>query len=529
MSAIRHIFMLGEDKESRAAAELLSGYLTTQNKSPVDLRPLSLRSEREEDSFYSQVVSQQEDKEEKSLQTTTASQLEKLFFICPFNDSFDASGVDELVKHISRSFAQDPAEEKTGLDVPRKMFASKDKDKIRDIYIFGGNVGLSSPRRNDSMAQTLANELYLQGFLNVRVHALAYEKQDMNQVMTTDIYRDRTLSADISASHLYIYAYIHNQKKELEDEQGLTNSDERQAEQRPLMVVGRKIPFPRCLDWSTNIFFQNENYRDRSAFIAQSLEREKAKKIDGIQIINNAFEAVREKGNPLSREQEKIKDSMIEALKKEDDYSTLEQICQDYEGPLKQQKIFIKYNLDFYERLHGGLPEIVGIPEEEEFQVQIINKQEQKNDKLPQRESSYLEKIIINSLNFLQQEKIQLEKRSSFFSCFTKYEKNTKIAKIICLKQLLYLVQSGDIDGLRRSAENYLTKRRVTWRFKNTTLSKKQKQWAVSRTRDLLQEILVLLQNQAVIAEIKSCAIKPPAELARENERPGASQLELKN
>ncbi|HSW71181.1 MAG TPA: hypothetical protein VLH77_04300, partial [Gammaproteobacteria bacterium] len=113
-------------------------------------------------------------------------ELQALFFLGHTLDdgSYGQFTPEKFAEHFDTAF-EDPGF--FSKRFPGRSFKPHDKDKVKDIYIFGCELGLSNSGKNDSYAQHLADQLHERKFTQVRVHAVAYEKQEPDETMYTSV------------------------------------------------------------------------------------------------------------------------------------------------------------------------------------------------------------------------------------------------------------------------------------------------------------------------------------------------------
>lgn len=441
------------------------------------------------------------------------------------NNTFGGASVENFAAHFDQPFE---SKEKK-LFQKKKPFSHEHKMEVRDIYLFGCEAGLADPGKNNAFAQRLANDLYRRGFVNAKVHAVAYEKKSLGESMYVEVIWDaapgdkKTQQGFISAhsvdettvSEVALLRHI----KENAREERSREEAERQikhkyavAKARRKAIIDAASPL-EFLKWAENTFVANETYRERNERIQQDLgyrDRQKRKSVI------EQLKALKDETSELAKRNVLLK--LLEAL--QTNYAaTVEEVCNLYKNEYKElitvSIMGVRHTpqsktLALLEQFSQGriqpLPstEVEPMPSDEEFDEEkpLINAHSSVRSEgsgtrhrpglfppppanvgnlIPAQLRSEIESLY----ELLEDEISLLQDRmeNACFGFFIGYEINTKAAKRDCLADLK---NAKSLDELQAKAKVALDDRRINRGFRNTCTN----EWGKSRVTDLLQNII---------------------------------------
>jgi len=443
------------------------------------------------------------------------------------NKTFGDFSVEEFAIHFDQAFEDG----KKKLLQNKKPFKYEDKAKVKAVHIFGCQAGLANMGKNDSYAQRLANALYDRGFVNAKVHAVAYEKQAPDESMYVEVIWEPGPLRDKETQHGFISAHSLDEKtvsevrllrhvqeqaqneasKELAESKIKHHYSVAKARRKPLADAVSPLPF---LMQAENTFVAKESYRQRKLRILHDpeyIEREKRKRV--IELLTPIKDQTQDqdKKNILLRLLRDLKANFV---------SSCDQICTAYKNEYKKLITIFGYTpqsktLDLLEQLSQGKItsqpstrlevelEMTGIDSEEEEEKRSLLSPRRRSGLFPAASSQQEEKGLgyfmreIDSLyEQLENEISLLQDRveRSCFAYFLSYEINTKAQKRDCLQELKKATSLGE---LQEKAKTALDDSRVKRGFRNTCT----KEWWKSRTSMLLNEIIKGSQLEAKLLQ----------------------------
>lgn len=431
--------------------------------------------------------------EEVVLRQAVEKELQALFFLGHSEEGGTYGGFspDQFAQYFDQAFEGGAWKALQG----KRPFAYADKSKVKAIYLFGCELGLSNGGKNDSYAQCLANQLYVRGFTAVEIHAIAYEKQAPEESMITEIIWQPGLG-NYFAEPGYISAYsvdgktakelsdLRQEKEAAKDEKTRKSFERRintkllQAQKGRPPIAENVSPLP-FLQRAENTYFPNESLEQRKKRIMEDPRNRIVALIT--QIIENSN---------FDLDRRAILQALLKALRT-DWQSSWQELCGNY-AKQYQEKITI---LGFTRKSNTlGLLQSLSQGKLPPLSEGLESKQEEEKA-LPKGQGNSFEELLseVNKLYAKLDEEIKLLRERSKTVCisfFINFEVSTKIQKKASLRGLQ---SAQSLAELQTYASEALKGGRVTWRFKNTCTQK----WGESRTADLLHRILATRQEES--------------------------------
>ena len=388
----------------------------------------------------------------------------------------------EYGKYSAKQFAK-----RLAYEIPKHQ-----RPQVRDIYLVGCEMGLI---KNDghSLAQEIANQLFKQNFINVKIHSITKPENIPGEYMYVEVTTKVGASSWVGNQLGYLTAcgVTEEQKAELDRLKAEKNSSSKQItalEKNYHRFIKFQHP-QEALDDEKNIFIPNETPQQRA--VRTSNNQHTVKKRQAINLLTSRRDYKANKRNPSEMDQAvtELLTQLINQL----------EACPDQRWSNTVTKMLPHFKVDgflFYQPEKTTF-NLVKALSENNFQVAeaIIDKQVQKHPTANPPKSnqpsttpasaptSRLDKMVsqnpiaaqaVLDINYAKQSIIHLREdldreitslNAGFFSFFHRFEITTKMQKRDALLQLERCQTKRELVG---TATDLMKQTRVMWSLKTT-------------------------------------------------------------